>query len=171
LKGGLTVKLYQAWETIAGEDREKDDYQNFWQGYLLKEQHNYEKMLGEKNTKLTGTIEQLAIENDMEPVMFTGFLDGINNSLTELLDLSELEEASEIDATVDLEKLYYNMLDAKADWLYNLPAWNDILTAERRKEIKKEFNSTKTVVKEAKIGRNDPCPCGSGKKYKKCCGA
>ena len=23
---------------------------------------------------------------------------------------------------------------------------------------------------EAKIGRNDPCPCGSGKKYKKCCG-
>jgi hypothetical protein len=26
------------------------------------------------------------------------------------------------------------------------------------------------VVSEAKIGRNDPCPCGSGKKYKKCCG-
>ena len=28
----------------------------------------------------------------------------------------------------------------------------------------------KTVVAEQKIGRNDPCPCGSGKKYKKCCG-
>ena len=28
----------------------------------------------------------------------------------------------------------------------------------------------KPVVKEAKVGRNDPCPCGSGKKYKKCCG-
>ncbi len=29
-----------------------------------------------------------------------------------------------------------------------------------------------TVVREdAKVGRNDPCPCGSGKKYKKCCGA
>ncbi len=28
-----------------------------------------------------------------------------------------------------------------------------------------------TVQKEKKIGRNDPCPCGSGKKYKKCCGA
>ncbi len=27
------------------------------------------------------------------------------------------------------------------------------------------------VVKAAKVGRNDPCPCGSGKKYKKCCGA
>lgn len=32
---------------------------------------------------------------------------------------------------------------------------------------KKEFNS---MPKEKKIGRNDPCPCGSGKKYKKCCG-
>jgi SEC-C motif-containing protein len=28
-----------------------------------------------------------------------------------------------------------------------------------------------TVKNERKIGRNDPCPCGSGKKYKKCCGA
>ncbi|MBC7324722.1 MAG: SEC-C domain-containing protein, partial [Moorella sp. (in: Bacteria)] len=27
------------------------------------------------------------------------------------------------------------------------------------------------VRREQKIGRNDPCPCGSGKKYKKCCGA
>lgn len=27
------------------------------------------------------------------------------------------------------------------------------------------------VVREARTGRNDPCPCGSGKKYKKCCGA
>ena len=26
-------------------------------------------------------------------------------------------------------------------------------------------------VQAAKVGRNDPCPCGSGKKYKKCCGA
>ncbi len=29
---------------------------------------------------------------------------------------------------------------------------------------------SRTVKKDAKIGRNDPCPCGSGKKYKKCCG-
>jgi len=27
------------------------------------------------------------------------------------------------------------------------------------------------VKKQKKVGRNDPCPCGSGKKYKKCCGA
>ena len=29
---------------------------------------------------------------------------------------------------------------------------------------------TSTRINENKVGRNDPCPCGSGKKYKKCCG-
>ncbi|MTI46783.1 MAG: preprotein translocase subunit SecA [Firmicutes bacterium] len=33
-----------------------------------------------------------------------------------------------------------------------------------------EENKPKTVVKGKKVGRNEPCPCGSGKKYKKCCG-
>jgi SWIM/SEC-C metal-binding protein len=32
------------------------------------------------------------------------------------------------------------------------------------------LNSPKTKVTEKKAGRNEPCPCGSGKKYKKCCG-
>ncbi|MCR1899412.1 preprotein translocase subunit SecA [Irregularibacter muris] len=35
---------------------------------------------------------------------------------------------------------------------------------------KSDEGTSKPVVKEDKIGRNDPCPCGSGKKYKKCCG-
>jgi len=35
-----------------------------------------------------------------------------------------------------------------------------------------EGAKVKTITREApKVGRNDPCPCGSGKKYKKCCGA
>jgi len=43
---------------------------------------------------------------------------------------------------------------------------------ELRKEGNPEQPHVETVVHEGpKIGRNDPCPCGSGKKYKKCCGA
>jgi uncharacterized protein YecA (UPF0149 family) len=70
---------------------------------------------------------------------------------------------------IDFEKLYYNMLDAKANWLYTLPEWDGILSTERRKEITKEFNASRIAVS-SKVGRNDPCPCGSGLKYKKCCG-
>lgn len=45
---------------------------------------------------------------------------------------------------------------------------------EKAKELEKEMKSLRrqanTLIKPAKIGRNDPCPCGSGQKYKKCCG-
>jgi len=33
------------------------------------------------------------------------------------------------------------------------------------------LSDTQAPIKRQKVGRNDPCPCGSGKKYKKCCGA
>ena len=33
------------------------------------------------------------------------------------------------------------------------------------------LNPRKPMIAENKVGRNDPCPCGSGKKYKKCCGS
>ncbi|HLI64347.1 MAG TPA: SEC-C metal-binding domain-containing protein, partial [Terriglobales bacterium] len=34
-----------------------------------------------------------------------------------------------------------------------------------------EAATVQQVIRGEKVGRNDPCPCGSGKKYKKCCGA
>ena len=62
------------------------------------------------------------------------------------------------------------MVEAKADWLYELPQWENLIPAERREELYKEQKRSMTVVKPKKIMPNDPCPCGSGKKYKKCCG-
>lgn len=38
------------------------------------------------------------------------------------------------------------------------------------KELYLEQKKSGTVVKDKKVGRNEPCPCGSGKKYKFCCG-
>ena len=61
------------------------------------------------------------------------------------------------------------MVAARADWLYELPAWDDLLTKERRAELYKEQKRSGTIVREQKVGRNEPCPCGSGKKYKFCC--
>lgn len=100
-----------------------------------------------------------------------GFLDGINESLNETLDLESMDESTTVHLDIDLEKLFYNMLDAKADYLYELPQWDAIFSDDKRKEIRKAFNNSKTVRSEVRIGRNDPCPCGSGKKYKKCHGA
>ncbi len=64
-----------------------------------------------------------------------------------------------------------NMVQCNAQWLYELPQWEAIYTKEEREALYKKEKSSHTIIKPPKIGRNDPCPCGSGKKYKKCCGA
>ena len=115
-------------------------------------------------------VTELAQKYNMELTYFVGFLDGINDSLKNPNSIEEMEADTVVSLDYDKEKLYYNMVAAKADWLYGLEQWDALLTPERRKELYKEQRSSTTVVKPPKIGRNDPCPCGSGKKYKKCCG-
>ena len=84
--------------------------------------------------------------------------------------IEEMEEDTVVNLGFDKALLYKNMVAADADWLYELEEWNDIFDEETRKKLYKEQKSSTTIVKEAKIYPNDPCPCGSGKKYKKCCG-
>jgi len=54
-------------------------------------------------------------------------------------------------------------------------SWQYIMGSEPDKpedvsDLERLLNPPKTKIAEKKAGRNDPCPCGSGKKYKKCCG-
>jgi preprotein translocase subunit SecA len=162
--------LYEKWDEIAGQERSQEEYDNFWQAYFESEMKVYENILQNKQNVIEGKLSEIAAKYNMEPEIFVGFISGINTSLINEVEVESLSEDSDIKLEIDYEKLYFNMLAAKAEWLYGLKQWDDILTVERRKEIKKEYNISQTVVKEEKIGRNDPCPCGSGKKYKKCCG-
>ena len=163
------MSLFKQWQDQAYVERTQEEYNKFWGEYLPKEQKNYEYILENKDEKIEGSLAELSEKFDMDSVTFTGFLDGINTSLTEEIDLDSLTEESNVSLSIDFEKLYHNMLAAKADWLYNLTQWDDILTEQRRKEIKKDYNRSRIVINDKKIGRNEPCPCGSGKKYKKCC--
>lgn len=163
------MKLLQEWQNRVEENQKTGTYREFFQTYLAQETKVYDELLEGKQTRITGNIKELAQQYKMDPVIFTGFLDGINTSLTQELDLEELNEESTIDITIDYEKLYYNMLKAKADWLYGLPQWETLLSEEKKKELRMKLHADSHVTVE-KIGRNDPCPCGSGKKYKKCCG-
>ena len=107
----------------------------------------------------------------MDPVAFVGYLDGANTSFADgEKDLDALTEESEVTLNFDFEKLFFNMHEAKADWLFNLPEWNAVLSEEKRREITKAYRASKIFVNAVQVGRNDPCPCGSGKKYKNCCG-
>lgn len=165
------MDLYNQWEELAEKERTQAEYDEFWEDYFTREEKIYKNILGNKIKTIEGKLVELAEKYDMEPVIFTGFIHGINTSLDEELDMESLTEESNIRLEIDYEKLYFNMLDAQAEWLYNLPEWDEILSKEKRAEITSEYKKSKTVVKSDKIGRNDPCPCGSGKKYKKCCGS
>ena len=148
----------------------QEQYNQFWGAYFVQEKEVYKDILGHPDVVVKGTVEELAKKYNMEVLTMVGFLDGINESLKVENPIEELEDTTEVSLEYDPEKLYKNMVDAKADWLYNLEEWDNLLTPERRKELYKEQKLSGTVIKEKKVGRNDPCPCGSGKKYKYCCG-
>ncbi len=154
-----------------GEELDAKQREHMWSGYFSIEKGIYEKILAEPEKVVTGTVKELAEKYDTEILIMAGFLDGINESLKGYENpIETMEEDTEVRIEIDPEKLYYNMVAAKAEWLYKLPAWDNILSEERRKELYREQKASGTVRKAPKIFPNDPCPCGSGKKYKKCCG-
>lgn len=142
-----------------------------WDRYFKDEKTVYEQILANPSDIVKGTVKELAQKYNIGLTHMVGFLDGINDSLNEANPIEEMTEDTEVKLDINLEKLYYDMVEAKAHWLYELPAWDNILSEERRKELYVKQKKSGTVVKQKKIGRNDLCPCGSGKKYKKCCGA
>ena len=163
------MSIYKKWLDLVEQDFTQEEHDKIWKEYLTKEQSNYETIINTKETSIKGNISELANSYDMDTITFAGFLDGINTSFEEELNLEELSDDSEINSNIVWDKLYFNMLNAKADWLYELDGWDDILSVDERKSITKKFNKSKIVVNTKQPGRNEPCPCGSGKKYKKCC--
>lgn len=165
------MSLLQEWRDYAYSlDTNQKQGQLFWANYFNLEQGIYEELLSNPDTVVEGTVKELAEKYDVDLSMMVGFLDGIDDSLVNPNPIEEMTEDTKVNLGFDKEKLYYNMVEAKANWLYELPMWETLLTEEKRKELYTSQKKSGTVVKEKKVGRNDPCPCGSGKKYKKCCG-
>ncbi len=163
--------LLEQWTSMAySETANKGDLQRLWREYFLKEKEIYQQLLKDPDTEVKGTVKELAEKFDIDIMTMTGFLDGINESLVEENDIQNMDEDTVVSLNFDNEKLYKNMVAAKADWLYDLEEWNDIFTPEKKEELYKEQKRSTTFVREGKkVGRNDPCPCGSGRKFKQCC--
>ncbi len=165
------MALLEQWRSIAyNQETDKGELQRFWQRYFQMEKEVYEKLLEHPDEVVEGTVKELAEKYELDIMAMTGFLDGINDSLVTPNPIEEMEEDTRVSLAFDKEKLYKNMVDAKADWLYELPQWEGIFDEDKRKELYLEQKKSGTIVKDPKIYPNDPCPCGSGKKYKKCCG-
>lgn len=165
------MALLQQWRDMAySETANKGDLQRLWSAYFQKEKEIYAILLKDPDEEVKGTVKELADKYEVDIMTMTGFLDGINDSLKNPNPIDEMDEDTEVSLVFDKELLYKNMVAAGADWLYELPEWEAIFDEDTRKALYKEQKSSTTIVKPAKVYPNDPCPCGSGKKYKKCCG-
>ena len=166
------MTLLENWRNLAyGDGLDDKKKEELWSGYFTIEKGIYEQILANPTEVVEGTVKELAEKYDTEVMIMTGFLDGINESLKGYENpIETMDEDTEVTLAFDKEMLYKNMVDAKADWLYELPQWDKIFDKEKKHELYLEQKKSGTIVKGPKIGRNDPCPCGSGKKYKQCCG-
>lgn len=165
------MAILDTWRNLAyGDGLDDKKREELWTGYFTIEKGIYEQILSNPSEVVTGTVKELAEKYNTELLIMVGFLDGINESLKGYENpIDTMEEDTQVRIEIDPEKLYYNMVEAKANWLYELPQWDAILSEERRKELYKEQKASGTIRKGHKVYPNDPCPCGSGKKYKKCC--
>ena len=163
--------LLEQWREAAyAQDQNTKESKKFWKDYFAKEKEIYRQLLSQPDAPVKGSVKALAAQFDIDVMTMTGFLDGINDSLKKENNIEKMTEKTMVSLDYDPEKLYWHMVEAKADWLYELPEWDALLSEEKRRELYMDQKHSGTVRKEAKVGRNDPCPCGSGLKYKKCCG-
>ena len=142
-----------------------------------------EKVITEYETKINQLPEE--IRNDFEKAISLQVID--NYWMEHINTMDHLREGVSLRGYANEDplqayiregfELFDNMLDriGKDITIYLLKA--EIRQNLEAKAVKGNANSgadkvakSRTIKKDKKIGRNDPCPCGSGKKYKNCCG-
>ena len=127
-------------------------------GKYLKELSRAKRFLEAKTSTAKG-VKELAEKYGTDIMRMTGFLDGINDSLKEKNPIEEMTEDTMVSLAFDRERLYRNMVDAKADWLYGLPQWETLLDEERRKELTKQTakmdENTKVAIRNIRRDANE----------------
>ena len=168
----MAKTIMEQWRDVAySAQTDKGTLQRFWANYFNVEKGVYEQLLSNPDEVVKGSVKELAEKFNISLMNMVGFLDGINDSLKEPNPIEEMDEDTVVSLEYDKPLLYKNMVAAQADWLYNLEQWDSIFTPEEKDALYKEQKRSTTIVNETpKVYPNDPCPCGSGKKYKKCCG-
>ena len=113
------MTLYETWLASAyyrnGRTNERT-----WADYIPREQAIYEDIIGNKLTSLSGTVTELAERYNVPKAYIAGFVDGINETQPEKIELETLTDDTQINLVIDLEKLYKQMAEYKADHLYSL---------------------------------------------------
>ena len=114
------MALLETWRKLAYEtEMNQNQATQFWGNYFNLEKGIYEQILPTPYEPVSGTVKELAEKFNVEVLIMTGFLDGINDSLKNPNPIETMEEDTQVNLDYDKEKLYYNMVGAKADGYMN----------------------------------------------------
>lgn len=156
------IDVEDAEEVLKLQESAKNDYYKFDKKSLIKAgkiDFVEENKQGAKLEKVLGelfVIDKGILRDEMD-----GFIVAIKNEVEKEEAIDIFLEAYEIQSDEEREIFTYELdLFAKSIRKWSLKGYTE-------NEVEKE---QARVVNEVKVGRNDPCICGSGKKYKKCCG-
>ena len=145
--------ILEQWRAIAYDQQaDRNKLQQFWAKYFNIEKNIYAQLLENPDEVVTGTVKELAEKYNQEVLTMVGFLDGINDSLKVQNPIETMDENTTVSLCFDKELLYKNMVDAKADWLYNLPQWDKILP---RRNVKSFILSRRNPVLLLRHTRSD----------------
>jgi preprotein translocase subunit SecA len=99
--------------------------------------------------------------------LFTGMLEEIKAEVTRILMTVQIRSEQQVEAAAEMQPAPINVQ-------YHHAAYEEVLGEEEStedKEAQERPEKLQPFVRQGgKVGRNDPCPCGSGKKYKQCHG-
>ena len=127
------MTYYETWIDNSENVKDQTSYTQYINAYYTMEKDAYDKILSAypDNKEFTsGKASELASKlgfNKDTMDIFVGFLDGIKTSLKNEFDVESVDDDTQIDLDIDYEKLYYNMRDAKASWLFKLNSWKNVL--------------------------------------------
>ncbi len=156
------MTLLNQWRSIAYDSKKsKSELDIFWEDYFQKEKNFYNILLNIQEHPILDTVENFADKFNVDVITMIGFLDGLNSSLKIPNNIETLTKETIVTLDYDAEKLYKNALVAKAENIYSLEIWNNILP--NRNDIQQQQQQThiKNVVDV--VQSNTPkCPkCGS----------
>ena len=93
------MTLYEQWQDLI-ENQTEESFPEFWKEYSEAETKLYSDILDKPEEKVTGTLGELAAKHDIRPVIYMGFLDGINSSLKKGNDFQNFDENSQVEIEI-----------------------------------------------------------------------
>ncbi len=132
-------------------------YDSAWKDHLLGMDHL------KSGIGLRGYAEQdpkIAYKREGS-ALFREMLDGVRDRVSENIFKVRLSASAEVASVYQISQMVHEQLAGYDHLTQEMAAQQAASQAQKVQTFRRD---------QPKVGRNDPCPCGSGKKYKKCCG-